>query len=247
MKQIKFPKLGFKRRPKKLDAAVAAGRGADRYYSDEPKTNLWNALIVVLILHLVAVGGIYAFGSIRAARKAREQPPVPASTAPLVAKTAPPSVAPEKTKTQGASNAAPVSKTNVHRVLPGETLTKIAIEHGVTVAELEEANEIKNANGLRAGQTLTIPTAKSAPKPAAAPVVQDTNKAAFLATKTEVPIVSATAKAPPQSYVVAKGDTPTSIAKKFNTSSTDLLKLNKIDDPKKIQIGQTLKLPQKKN
>ena len=82
------------------------------------------------------------------------------------------------------------------------------------------------------------------PKPAAPTVVQDSRKAAFLASKTdEAPAVSATANPAARAYTVAKGDTPTSIAKKFGTTSTDLLKLNKIDDPKKIRTGQILKIP----
>jgi hypothetical protein len=41
-------------------------------YDDEPQTKLSSAFVVVLILHVVAVGGIYAFNSIKAHRVARE-------------------------------------------------------------------------------------------------------------------------------------------------------------------------------
>jgi LysM repeat protein len=44
-------------------------------------------------------------------------------------------------------------------------------------------------------------------------------------------------------YTVAKGDNPVLIAKKLHVSCEDLLKLNKIDDPKKLQIGQKLRIP----
>ena len=85
-------------------------------------------------------------------------------------------------------------------------------------------------------------------EPAAPAVVQDSKKAAFLASKgEEAPTVAAKAGAAARTYTVAQGDTPTSIAKKYGTTAAELLKLNKIDDPKKMQTGQPLKVPAKKN
>jgi len=49
-----------------------------------------------------------------------------------------------------------------------------------------------------------------------------------------------------KTYVVAKGDTPLSIAKKFKVPFDDLLATNKIDDPHKLKIGQKLVIPVKK-
>src|SRR5947209_3585202 len=46
-------------------------------------------------------------------------------------------------------------------------------------------------------------------------------------------------------YVVAKGDNPVTIAKKFKVSYDDLLALNHIDDPHKLKIGQKLLIPDK--
>ena len=253
MKKLKLPKFSFPRRTKKLQATTAVQRrapAAESYYDEEPKTNLSSAFIVVLILHVVAVGGIYTFNSIRASRphnQVRNVAPVAASVPPPLQKaSAPATPAPEPIAQKSAS--APVSKTNVHHVQGGDTLTKIAALHNVTVSDLEETNGIKAGGVLRPGQVLTIPAAKSAPKPVAPAVVQDSRKAAFLSTKAEAtPTVAATANVPTRAYTVVKGDTPTSIAKKFNITSTELLKLNKLDDPKKMQAGQTLKVPAKKN
>ena len=47
-------------------------------------------------------------------------------------------------------------------------------------------------------------------------------------------------------YVVAKGDNPVSIARKLKVSYDDLLALNHIDDPRKLQIGQKLLVPKAK-
>lgn len=44
-------------------------------------------------------------------------------------------------------------------------------------------------------------------------------------------------------YVVAKGDNPVKIAKKLKVSESDLLAVNHIDDPRKLQIGQKLIVP----
>ena len=46
-------------------------------------------------------------------------------------------------------------------------------------------------------------------------------------------------------YVVAKGDNPVTIAKKFKVAYDDLIALNHIDDPRKLQIGQKLLIPAK--
>jgi Membrane proteins related to metalloendopeptidases len=45
------------------------------------------------------------------------------------------------------------------------------------------------------------------------------------------------------SHVVARGETLTSIAKMHNVSVSDLQKLNHIDNPLKLQAGQTLLIP----
>jgi LysM repeat protein len=48
-----------------------------------------------------------------------------------------------------------------------------------------------------------------------------------------------------KTYVVAKGDNPVTIARKFKVSYDSLIELNHIDDPKKLQIGQKLSIPAK--
>ena len=48
-----------------------------------------------------------------------------------------------------------------------------------------------------------------------------------------------------KTYIVAKGDNPVTIAKKFKVSYDDLVTLNHIDDPRKLKIGQKLSIPAK--
>jgi LysM repeat protein len=48
-----------------------------------------------------------------------------------------------------------------------------------------------------------------------------------------------------KTYVVAKGDNPVTIARKFKVSYDTLVALNHIDDPRKLKIGQKLLIPAK--
>ncbi len=125
----------------------------------------------------------------------------------------------------------------MHQVKSGETLAKIATLYGVSSADLEESNGAKNVATLRAGQILNIPKVKTAGQPVKDAVVKKTEAA---------PKVAATAKPGAKTYVVAKGDNPLTIARKLGVNQEELLKLNNIEDPKKLQPGQTLKVPASK-
>jgi len=46
-----------------------------------------------------------------------------------------------------------------------------------------------------------------------------------------------------QTYIVKAGDNPASIAAQFRIKTDELMAANNIDDPQKLQIGQTLKIP----
>jgi LysM repeat protein len=51
-----------------------------------------------------------------------------------------------------------VTQGNVHVVQPGESLLSIALIYGVTVEELQEANELDNPDSIFIGQELIIPS-----------------------------------------------------------------------------------------
>ena len=64
--------------------------------------------------------------------------------------------------------------------------------------------------------------------------------------KSEHPKAQVTAAIDPEKvYVVAKGENPVTIARKLKVSYDELLALNHIDDPRKLQIGQKLLIPNK--
>jgi LysM repeat protein len=47
-------------------------------------------------------------------------------------------------------------------------------------------------------------------------------------------------------YTVVRGDTPVSIARKLHVLYDDLIRLNKIEDPRRLKIGMKLKVPMKR-
>ena len=75
---------------------------------------------------------------------------------------------------------------------------------------------------------------------ASAPTVQTTEPEK---PKAEAEIPKAEAVPPGLQHTVAKGETLTSIAKQYNIPLSDLQKLNTITNDRKLQIGQTLKVP----
>ncbi len=238
------------RKKKKLNAATrTAPRAAmNEYEAEEPTTKLSSAFFVVFILHVVAIGGIYAFNGIKASR-IKDQPPAPPATektktgttreAKTSAQAAPP---PNATAAHPAASAAAVppvpaattpkeTASKQYVVKAGDNPTKIAMTLGLKTDELLAANNLKEGAILHQGQALVIPT----PKPAAKPVAVETHK-------TDVPPTRTT----PGTHIVKKGDTATSIAKTYGFTAEEILKLNKITDAKKLQLGQVLTIPKKK-
>jgi len=87
-------------------------------------------------------------------------------------------------------------------------------------------------------------TSESTPAPTATPSVELSKPSAE--GTTEAPKAESVPKAeavPGTKHVVSKGETLTSIAKHYNISIADLKKANKIDDERKLQIGQILSVP----
>lgn len=308
------------KRTRRLRARAAAMNSHDEEYGDygpEPNMKLSHAFLVVLMLHVVAVGGLYAFNSLKAGKVAKtavaksvgdpdqsggssdrngsknndpkQEPPVE-KQAPVVAKTteAKPSKtastvsqAPKPTLpanksllqkaaaiagiTAGASQsraqetnvtAQPVaeqavpSSADTYTVEAGDTITRIASKLGVSIPELEKANGIAGNTILQVGQVLKVPqkAAVQAGQGAAegeAKVTEGLKQSNPATTAAAAPTSASPAVATGSGteYIVAKGDSPYKIAKKFKITPEELMKANGITDPKKIQIGQKLVIP----
>lgn len=111
-----------------------------------------------------------------------------------------------------------------------EALTQKIADLGALIKQREEARPSPE------------PAPSVAPPSAAAPATTATKVAKPAATPApEAP--KAEPVAPTIPHVVAKGETLTGIAKQHNVPLHDLLKLNKNTNDRKLQIGQTLKVP----
>jgi LysM repeat protein len=257
----------LKRPPQlKLKASVARSRRApiveeeDFLEEPEPNMRLSHAFVVVLVLHVIAVAGVFAFNSIKAGRaeifSAIKEEPAKAATAseptdsdlatgnensapapaePMATANSIAPVAAVAVKPEPAASA--TSKT--HELQPGETLTKVAATYGVSIGDLEKANGITDPTKIRAGEVLTLPAASSAP--VAAPA--KTTAAASIVAKAPEAASTSTVKDSGKIYTVVKGDNPVKIAKRLKVSYAALLSLNGNFDPRKMQIGQKLKIP----
>jgi len=306
-------------------------------YGPEPNMKLSHAFLVVLLLHVIAVGGLYAFNSMKASkevgkaariaaakagapanpspvtpgqeetkqqdsreREPKGEPPA-GQKAPVVAKTT------ESTKaapregvrpqsgsllqkvaaatgagTAGATTKASAQVTNPVATLPapeplapksyivkaGDTITRIASSLGVAIPDLEKANGIAGNAVLQVGQVLKVPEkavtqavagvsaqagnvaggVKQFPENIAAAAAAVTGAGtATTGAPASMPAETTTTGSPATAefgeYTVAKGDSPYKIAKRFKISPEELMKINGITDPKKIQIGQKLRIP----
>ena len=97
----------------------------------------------------------------------------------------------------------------------GDTLSKIAQSYGTTVSKIARMNGIKNVNLIYVGQRLIINSD-----------VMDEG-------------------AGHTCYKVVKGDTLYAIARRYNTTISNIVMLNRISNPNLIYPGQCLRLRQR--
>ena len=60
---------------------------------------------------------------------------------------------------------------------------------------------------------------------------------------TTIPASTTTTSAPPSEYTVMPGESLFSIAQKFNLDMQEIIDLNNLDEPDKLDSGDVLKLP----
>jgi membrane-bound lytic murein transglycosylase D len=176
------------------------------------------------------------------------------------------------------SVAAPPSSPAQHRVQRGESLSVIAARYGLSVNAIAQANNLSQNHRIREGQVLTIPgTAERAvvtreASPSVTMIsytVKEGDSLFHLArrfntTVTQIQRINnfnsnlitvgqvlriptesqARASAEPVRYVVQGGDSPATIARKFNISVDQLLKNNDLSRKSVIHPGQTLTVQQ---
>lgn len=212
----------------------------------EPTMRLSRAIMVMLLLHVVAVGGFFASSVLKERDLKRSSADPTNAVEEEDARV--PSTDPAKTS-PAKGNVHP----NVHVVRPGETLTLIANETGVSLEALVAANGADTVtNGLRTGQELKLPdhspdpgAANSGSTDTALNVIEGRSRTTTSSNEgaSSPPRLSHQTGDVGKIYVVGKGENAYTIARKNKVSYEALLKLNQIADPKKIQPGQKLRLP----
>jgi LysM repeat protein len=108
-----------------------------------------------------------------------------------------------------------------HIVSRGENLAVIARQYGVSVRDLMSVNGIANPNVIYVGQRLTIPGG---------------------ATQVSAPTVAGQLPGNDGYYVVQRSDNLSRIASNYGMTTADLLRLNGLDNPNVVLVGQRLRV-----
>jgi len=116
----------------------------------------------------------------------------------------------------------------LHRIRPGESLSRIASLYNTSVNQLMSLNGLKNAHRIRAGQELILPGNVYAESDSKAPATS--------------PAKTAVASINPGEYTIQSGDSLWSISRQFNVSPRDLIAWNNIGDKHLIRPGQSIKV-----
>lgn len=95
----------------------------------------------------------------------------------------------------------------------GDTLTKLAIRYGTTINKIVQLNNIQNPNLIYVGQRLIIDISQSSNN-----IIGNS----------------------PVYYRVRRGDSLWRIAKRYNTTVYNLVRLNNIPNPNRIYVGQVI-------
>lgn len=172
------------------------------------------SLSVILMLLFVSAAMAQTDATAEPQAETTQQPASkPTATRPAAAQATP-------TATAGAAQ-------QTYTVRYGDNLFRIALRFGTTTRAMAEANGIVNPNLIFTGQVLNIPS---------------TGAATPTATATAVP-PTATPPASGEAYVVQRGDTLLSIASRFSTTVSALIRANNIPNQNIIFTGQRLTIP----
>ena len=109
-----------------------------------------------------------------------------------------------------------VAQGGTHRVRTGDTLSRIAGRYGVSVTALMRHNHIRNPDQLRVGQVIAVPEGKALRAPTSGRFI---------------------------THRVRKGQTLSQIAARYGTSVMVLKRQNGIRDPRRLRVGQLIKVP----
>lgn len=212
--------------------------------SVERKSGLRAPLLVGFVagLHIVAVGAFLFMQGCGTTKVAVEPPPAPVMPPkPGAGEPVPPVMPRPVVQPPVAVESAPTGVEGAgqtYQVASGDSLSKIAARFGVSAREIMELNKIKDANKIRIGQKLLLPSyaseqapsATAAKKPAAKPAVKQAAK------PKPAPVAGA------GEYIVKSGDSLSKIASRNGTTVKALREANNLKSDM-IRINQKLVLP----
>jgi len=115
-----------------------------------------------------------------------------------------------------------------YTVKAGDHLSKIASKFDTSVSALKAANN-KTSNVIRVGEKLIVPVGAAAASGISAAPKVSTQKS-----------VAASSIPMGRTHTVKAGEYPGTIARQYGMTTSELLAVNGISDPRKIQIGQKL-------
>ena len=130
----------------------------------------------------------------------------------------------------------------IHVVAPGETLTSVAAQDGLSVYQLAIANGLSTQAELVAGQALQIPP-QGGVYPGSAQTSSGYNSTSSSSSTTEYVSTSGDDSSDSGGYVVQPGDTLSAIAARAGTSVAELASLNGLDPNGILFAGSTIHLP----
>ncbi len=122
-----------------------------------------------------------------------------------------------------------------------EALTEKAEVSGASLTAIEgrliEMTELLEKLRARPAATAT------AAAPTSSPIIPSAPPEAATPSEPPIPRAEPVSPAEGEIYIIKRGDNLTNIAKQHGTTVAEILKLNKIEDERKLQIGQKLILP----
>lgn len=278
---MKLSSLSVKRRPVKKGAfrtlfanvarkkhrAATAAAPMPEMEGDVPNLGIARALVVILIIHVIAIAGIFAHshffeGDAAKAAVAEKELLEPVKQQPKAANL--PQIAPGE---------------DFHIVKTGDTYEKIAVAKGVEVADLRAANDhmdlsadlilripartivatepeeltrLRNGSAvlespLDLAESLPVDELRSAPMvetEAAAQLVRPNVSRDVEAARPPEPTAAApVSHGSGAKYTVKSGDTFWKIAQNNGTTPDAVMKANRITDPRKLRPGMQLIIP----
>ncbi len=123
-------------------------------------------------------------------------------------------------------------ETETYRIRPGDSLSTIARKHKTTIAWLRDVNDLRKGRLLRVGMRIQVPDRESKK-----PVVRNVAKKEAPANSAEIVTSQGVL------YVVQPGDSLYTIAEEYDSTVSELLKMNKMRRGQVLKIGMKLKVP----